>query len=138
MSDCRGGIILIKRFYTELICPGSALGGTIDISVTGIFGFGSLKLCSPETPIERQQAFQTRLNQSNYLQHLMQEKSETNRARLLLQQIHALVGRKEMSLIPADLLGQLIGLDRKVILSACASMSFDEGDCPDRTALATI
>ena len=113
--DCRGGVILQKRFYTELICPGSALGGTIDTAVTGIFAFGSIKLDVPKTPIERQQAYQLRLNQSNSLQKLMKQKSESKRIYLLFEKLIALVGLEESLAIPAELMSQLIGLAPKAI-----------------------
>ncbi len=113
--SCDGGIILQKRFYTELICPGSVLGGTIDTAITGVFAFGSTCMSEPDDPLERQQAFQCRLNQSNRLKHLMQEQSEFKRACLLLQQLQDWIGISEICAIPAELLGQLIGLPLKRI-----------------------
>ena len=115
--SCDGGIILQKRFYTELICPGSALGGTIDTAITGVFAFGSMLISEPVDPLERQQAFQCRLNQSNHLKHLMQEQSEFKRACLLLEQLQDWIGMSEICAIPAELLGQLIGLPLKRIES---------------------
>ena len=117
VPNCRGGVILQKRFYTELIWPGSALGGTIDTAVTGIFAFGNTALEVPNTPIERQQAFQVRLSQSNSLQKLMQQKSEPKRAYLLFEQLNGLVGMEEIASIPAYLIGQLIGLAPNTITS---------------------
>lgn len=108
-------MILQKRFYTELISPGSALGGTIDTTITGVFVFGSIQICEPHDPVERQQAFQCRLNQSQSLQHLMQEQSELKRTYLLLQQLQDWVGASDIASIPLDLLGQLIGLPAKRI-----------------------
>ncbi|MEM9535425.1 MAG: hypothetical protein AAGA40_07110 [Cyanobacteria bacterium P01_E01_bin.45] len=113
--NCDGGLILQKRFYTELICPGSALGGTIDTAITGVFSFGSTLISEPFDPLDRQQAFQCRLNQSNHLKHLMQEQSPFHRTSLLLEQLQELVGMSEIGSIPAELLGQLIGLPLKRI-----------------------
>ena len=126
--NCHGGLILQKRFYTELICPGSALGGTIDTAITGVFAFGSAQLTVPNEPIERQQAFQTRLNQSNYLQHLMQEQSKFNRACLLFKHLQKLVGATEIYSIPPELLGQLIGLTPKRIAAVRSSLSSKQFD----------
>ena len=112
---CDGGIILQKRFYSELICPGSALGGTIDTTITGVFAFGSTLISAPGDPLERQQALQCRLNQFNQLKHFMQEQSEFKRACLLLERLQDFIGISEICDIPAGLLGQLIGLPLKQI-----------------------
>jgi hypothetical protein len=66
-----GGLILCKRYHAELVGPGAAVGGVLDIDCTQIIIIGNLSLTKPRSYQDSQQAYEIRQKWIKSLQELV-------------------------------------------------------------------
>jgi hypothetical protein len=109
-STCDGWLILKKPFYTELIGPGAAVGGSLDAQCQAAYIIGGVALSTPKTPKQRQHALQQRQRYCTILQEIAQQKPSSERARLLIQQLNEWLGSDYAQSISPELAAQLIGV----------------------------
>jgi hypothetical protein len=58
--DSDGALILCKRYHAELVGPGAAVGGLLDLDCTQVIIIGNLSLTEPESYQDSQKAYQIR------------------------------------------------------------------------------
>jgi hypothetical protein len=114
-NDCRGGIILQKRFYADFAGPGAAVGSSFDVDCTSVYVIGAVKFCALSIYSERQQAFKKRMAYCDHLQEITRLEVPLKRAFQMLDQLYHWVGAEEAQKIPNELVAMLAGLLPKTV-----------------------
>lgn len=114
-SDCRGGIILQKRFYADFAGPGAAVGSSFDVTCTSVYVIGAVKFSASSLYSQRQQSFQKRMAYSRRLQEIAGMEVPSKRAFWILDQLYQWVGAEETKKIPDELVAQMAGLLPKTV-----------------------
>lgn len=109
-SDCRGGLIIQKRFYADFVGPGAAVGGSFDVNCTSVYAIGKVEFYAPTTYEERQQAFQMRITYTQKLGEILLELAPLPRAFLIINQLSQWLGVDKVKKIPPELIAQLGGV----------------------------
>ncbi len=108
--NCRGGLILQRSFYADLIGPGSAVGGYFDVKCKSVYLLGDLKFYVPTTYEDRRLAVQKRVNCIKKQQSIVLVPSAVERAEMIIDVICRWLGRAEAQNIPHELIAQLAGV----------------------------
>lgn len=106
----RGGLILQRSFYADLIGPGSAVGGYFDVNCKSVYLLGDLKFYVPETYEERRQAVQKRISCIKKQQSIILVPTAVERAEMVIDLLCRWLGRAEAQTIPYELMSQLAGV----------------------------
>jgi len=115
---CRGGLIIQKSFYADLLGPGSAVGSYFDIKCTLIYPLGDVQFCAPEKLHVRRKAVQQRLACVRRMQDIVLMPSSLQRAQQVIQLLNRWVGPEETQKVPEELMAQLVGVLPKTIALA--------------------
>ncbi len=106
---CTGGLILQKPFYSEFVGAGAAFGSSCDLSCEAVQILGEVQVCLPETPADREQAIQARLDYIHQIQSLVTEDSVLRRAHRVVAQLAQWLGKSAQQ-IPDAQVARLVGL----------------------------
>ncbi|MCS6812806.1 MAG: hypothetical protein NZ772_04440 [Cyanobacteria bacterium] len=106
----RGGLILQRSFYADLIGPGSAVGGYFDVTCKSVYLLGDLKFYVPETYEERRQSVQKRISCIKKQQSIVLVPTAIERAEMIIDLLCRWLGRAEAQNIPHELMSQLAGV----------------------------
>ncbi|MDJ0703652.1 MAG: hypothetical protein QNJ46_10265 [Leptolyngbyaceae cyanobacterium MO_188.B28] len=113
--DCQAGLILKGRLYNDLICPGASLSCGPGFDFISAYAIGKAELCVVETPIERRQARQKRMDSIQRLQSILLQPGEFKRACLIVNLLCHWFGMEEARQIPGDLIAPLASVSCEVL-----------------------
>jgi hypothetical protein len=113
--DCRGALIIQKRFYADFVGPGAAVGSSFDVDCTSVYVIGEVEFYAPTTYTERQQAFQKRREYCETLQSMVMIPTPLDRAATILHQLSLWLDVSVISEIPSGLIAQLAGVLTKTV-----------------------
>ncbi|MEQ8963821.1 MAG: hypothetical protein RLP02_38940 [Coleofasciculus sp. C2-GNP5-27] len=113
--DCRGALIIQKRFYADFVGPGAAVGSSFDVDCTSVYVIGEVEFYAPTTYTERQQAFQKRREYCETLQSMVMIPTPLDRAATILHQLSLWLDVNVISEIPSGLIAQLAGVLTKTV-----------------------
>lgn len=113
--DCRGALIIQKRFYADFAGPGAAVGSSFDVDCTSVYVIGDVEFYAPATYTERQQAFQKRREYCETLQSMVIIPAPLDRATTILDQLSLWLDVTVISEIPSGLIAQLAGVLTKTV-----------------------
>ncbi len=119
--NCRGGLILQRSFYADLIGPGSAVGGYFDVKCKSVYLLGNLQFYVPTTYEDRRLAVHKRINCIKKQQSIVLVPSAIERAERIIDLLCRWLGKAEAQKIPHDLLSQLAGVLPKTTTQAWQS-----------------
>lgn len=111
-------LILQKAFHAEFVGPGAAVGGVFDLNTTAIYPLGNVNFLSPETGLERKQAFQQRMDYIEALQSITIEQTPFSRSNRIFTYLHEWVGQEVTQHIPDELIASLVGVFPQTIAIA--------------------
>ncbi|MEQ9353893.1 hypothetical protein [Coleofasciculus chthonoplastes] len=114
--DCRGGLIIQKRFYADFVGAGAAVGSSFDVDCTSVYAIGEVEFYSPTTYAERQEAFQKRMEYKETLQSIVVIPAPLDRATTILHQLSLWLDAKLISEIPSAWIAQLAGVLKKTVM----------------------
>ena len=127
--NCRGGLILRKRHYCEVVGPNSAVGGSFDTNVTAVYTIGEVEMVEVAEFAQRKQAFQARTQYLESLQQITGDMVPLKRAHLLLTQMQTWFGKEELDQIPDEWLAGIAGVLPHSI-AAARQMAAGQEDAP--------
>jgi len=108
-----GGLILCKRYHAELVGPGSAVGGVLDVDCTQVIFIGNPCFTKPRSYQDSQQAYEIRQKWIKYLQDLVKLSDPLVRSQkilLLLDKFFNLNHRSNINIPPDHTIGMLVGV----------------------------
>ncbi|WP_216351317.1 hypothetical protein [Leptolyngbya sp. 'hensonii'] len=114
-ENCRGGLIVEKKFYADLVGPGAAVGAFFDSHCTNIYLVGQVRLWAPTTYFDQQQAFRKRMACNRRLQTISHEPSSMVRAHEMLMLLYQWLGAEEAAAIPSEWVARLAGVLPKTV-----------------------
>lgn len=110
-SESKGGLILCKRYHAELIGPGAALGGILDLDCTQVMIIGRIFLYELRSYSESQQALDNRQKWIYYLQNLVKLSDPLMRSQKILHLLsNFFESESEMAHLPDEILAMLAGV----------------------------
>lgn len=104
------GMILQLPHYADFVGYGAAVGGSFDLKCVSVYPIGDFQFSIPETPQQRQLAFQRRLAYMRTLHRITFIQSPIQRAALMVRQLSQWLTQEEAQKIPCELIGKLIGV----------------------------
>lgn len=111
VSASRGNAIIIcHRHHSELAGPGAAVGGFLDLDCDRVITVGRISLVYPESPRERQQAYELRQRWLMITQCAMESWVPLKRAKRLIIILHKYFDRQPIEQLPDEVLAQLVGV----------------------------
>ena len=113
--DCQAGLILQGRLYNDLICPGASLSCGPDFDFISAYAIGKAELCVVETPMERRQARQKRVDSIQRLQRILLQPNEFKRACLIVHLLCHWFGMEEARQIPLALIAPLASVSCEIL-----------------------
>jgi hypothetical protein len=117
-QNCRGGLILQRSFYADLIGPGSAVGGYFDVKCKSVYLLGNLQFYVPTTYEDRRLAVHKRINCIKRQQSIVLVPLAIERAERIIDLLCRWLGKAEAQKVPHELLSQLAGVLPKTITQA--------------------
>lgn len=106
----RNGLILYKEFHAEFAGPGSAVGGSFDISCQRVLPVGNFSLLEPESDEDRQKAYLIRRQWIRFTKQVTEEPQPTQRAQKILTQFEAFFDAQTVSQMPDEAFARLVGV----------------------------
>lgn len=117
--ESKGGLILCKRYHAELVGPGAAVGGILDVDCTQVITIGTIFLNELRSYPESQQAYDTRQQWIHYLQDLVKFSDPLMRSQKILHLLDNFFHNEPgISRLPDDTLAMLAGVLPKTITLA--------------------
>lgn len=117
--DSNGGLILCKRYHAELVGPGAAVGGLLDIDCTQVILIGNLSLLKLNSYPDSQQAYEIRQQWITYLQDLVKVSDPLVRSQKILYLIDRFFNNPpNIDQLPDHTLAMLAGVLPKTIQQA--------------------
>jgi hypothetical protein len=110
--DAAHGSILIvcHRHHAEIVGPGAAVGGILDIDCRRVIPIGRVSLACPESHEERKKAFLLRQKWIHITQKVAAHPVPLKRAKAILTLLEQYCGLETTEQLPEDVLGQLVGV----------------------------
>ena len=124
------GLILQKPYYAEFIGPGSAIGGMFDLQCVTIHTLGKVELNVPETLDERQDAFQSRVEDIEQMQDICDQDLPVERAVAVLKMLSQHFHQEEIQTISNDVLAKLVGVLPSTMATAWQQLSQSSRNVP--------
>jgi hypothetical protein len=106
----RNGLILYKDFHAEFAGPGSAVGGSFDMTCQRVLPVGNFSLLEPESHEDRQKAYLIRRQWIRFTKQVTDEQQPTQRAQKILTQFEAFFDAQTASQIPDEAFARLVGV----------------------------
>jgi len=122
--DSPTGLILQKPYYAEYVGPGAAIGGMFDLQCVMLHPLGSVTLTIPETLDQRQNAFQTRMEDIEKMQAVCELDLPIERAIAILDLLSKKFSQAEVQLIANDVLAKLVGVLPSTIVAAWQQVAY--------------
>lgn len=113
--DSQGGLLLDKGFYTDLVLPGSAVGGVFDLNCKAIRVIGTVRFYAPESRSDRTIAYQKRMASQNLLKQIVSEPAPLSRAHRIIYFLTRKFGSEEMQQMPMEWIAKLVGVMPKTV-----------------------
>ncbi len=104
------GLILCKRFTSELVVFGGAVGISRDQSCTAVIPLGDIDLRLPQTFLERQWSYRRRILSIEWQQAITEAHPSTRRAQILLERLEELFPMALLDPVPSEVLANLVGM----------------------------
>jgi hypothetical protein len=122
-ARCGNAAIVCHRHHAELAGPGAAVGGFLDLDCDRVIVIGRISLVYPESPHERQQAYELRQRWLMVTQWAMESWVPLKRAKRLLIILHKYFDRQPLERLPDEVLAQLVGVLPKTMAMARQSIT---------------
>ncbi len=106
----RNGLILYKEFHAEFAGPGSAVGGSFDMSCQRVLPVGNFSLLKPESDEDRQKAYLIRRQWIRLTQQLTDNPVPLQRAQMILNQFENYFGAETVAELPDEAFALLVGV----------------------------
>ncbi len=106
----RNGLILYKDFHAEFAGPGSAVGGSFDMSCQRVLPVGNFSLLEPESDEDRQKAYLIRRQWIRFTKQVTDEPQPIQRAQKILTQFEAFFDAQTVSQMPDEAFAKLVGV----------------------------
>jgi hypothetical protein len=124
VSARRGNAAIVcHRHHAELAGPGAAVGGFLDLDCDRVIIIGRISLVYPESPRERQQAYELRQRWLMMTQCAMESWIPLKRAKRLLIILHKYFDHQLIEQLPDEVLAQLVGVLPKTMGMARQSLA---------------
>lgn len=104
------GMIICHPHYAEVIGPGSAIGGIIDLDCVGLIPLGRVALTYPETPERKHLASLTRRQWIEAIRKIVDCDAPLKRARLILVTMERYFGASAIAPIEDEVLSSVVGV----------------------------
>ena len=104
------GLIIQKPFFAEFVSHGAAIGGLFDLQCVTVYTLGNVQITVPGEKVDRQCAFQRRIEDIESMQELCQADSSLERGVSVLKLLCEKFDRQQVQTIPNDVLAKLVGV----------------------------
>jgi hypothetical protein len=132
------GVIVCHRHHAEIIGPGSAIGGLLDIDCRRIIAIGQVSLVYPESLAAKRNAFLTRQKWIASTHKIAKHPSPLERATILLRMLERYCGTEMTDQLPADVLAQVVGVLPSTMIAAMGSIQQQRQTSPQPTPTAAL
>jgi hypothetical protein len=120
-------VILCRRHYAEIIGPGAAIGGILDLDVRQVIPLGEVRFQAPESREDKQKAFVMRQKWCNSVQKMIQtHDSPLERAFLMLEKLRQYSGLQAVDSLSDDVIAQLVAVLPKTVSLARSYHNYQE------------
>lgn len=117
--ESSGGLILCKLHHAELVGPGAAVGGALDVDCTQVIPIGHLSFTKLHSYQEKQQAYDLRQKWIKYLQDLVKVSDPLVRSQKIFHLLDEFFANQPgIDLVPDRTLAMLVGVLPKTIALA--------------------
>lgn len=104
------GVIICHRHHADILGPGAAVGGLLDLDCRRIVTLGQVSLVYPDSLVEKRQAFQKRQKWIASTRKIANHPSALQRATTLLRMLERYCGPTATAQLPAAILAQVVGV----------------------------
>jgi len=104
------GLIIQKPFFAEFVSHGAAIGGLFDLQCVTVYTLGDVQITVPGEKVDRQTAFQRRIEDIESMQDLCQSDSPLERGVSILNLLCERFDRQQIETIPNDVIAKLVGV----------------------------
>lgn len=119
------GLIIQKPFFAEFVSHGAAIGGLFDLQCVTVYTLGEVQITVPVDKVDRQTAFQRRIQDIESMQDLCQSDSSLERGISVLNLLCERFDRQQIQTIPNDVLSKLVGVLPRTIGEAWKHVTTD-------------
>jgi hypothetical protein len=120
-----GGLIIQKRYHTDFLTPGSAVGGQLDFDCIGLYAVGQVSLCPPTAPGAQHSAIEQRLQDIRQLNQIIRLANAADRGHLIISTLCGWIGLRAAQQLPPELVTAMAGISPNVLTSAWQLMLQD-------------
>jgi hypothetical protein len=124
-SPNNGGLIIQKRYHTDFLTPGSAVGGKLDFDCIGLYAVGNVSLFAPGVPGAQHGAIEQRLQDIRQLNQIIRVADPADRGHLIISTLCGWIGLRAAQSLPAELVAEMASITPSVLESAWHIMLHD-------------
>ena len=111
-------IIICHRYYAEIVGPGAAVGGVLDLDCQQVIPMGEVSFVVPSSFQERKQAYLTRQKLIRAMQMVVQNRIPLQRAKITISIVKHYCCAEAFKNLPDEVLAQIAGVLPKTITMA--------------------
>ncbi|MBP0020000.1 MAG: hypothetical protein J7647_20910 [Cyanobacteria bacterium SBLK] len=104
------GVIICHPHHAEILGPGAAVGGMLDLDCHRLIPLGKVALTYPESYEQRRESFQIRQKWIGAAQKAIKHPVPLKRAYLMVMMIEKYFGRKAIAELPDEILASIVGV----------------------------
>lgn len=104
------GMVICHPHYAELVGPGSAIGGVIDLDCVRLLPLGRVALTYPESRVRKQQAHQVRRQWMAATRKIVDCTVPLKRAQLILSTMSRYFGETAVEELDDEVLSNIVGV----------------------------
>lgn len=124
------GVIICHRHHADILGPGAAVGGLLDLDCRRLVTLGQVSLVYPASLAEKRQAFQTRQKWIASTRKIAKHPSALERATILLRMLERYCGLDATTQLPATVLCHIVGVLPSTMETALALMKPHQPQTP--------
>jgi hypothetical protein len=124
-SPNSGGLIIQKRYHTDFLTHGSAVGGKLDFDCIGLYAVGHVSLCAPGVPGAQHGAIEQRLQDIRQLNQIIRVAAPADRGHLIISTLCGWIGLRAAQALPTELVAEMAGITPSVLDFAWYTMLND-------------
>lgn len=132
------GVIICHRHHADILGPGAAVGGLLDLDCRRIVTLGQVSLVYPDSLAEKRQAFQTRQKWIASTGKIAKHPSALQRATILLRMLERYCGTEATTQLPANVLSHIVGVLPSTMETALALMKQHRSPTPQTQDSMTV